>query len=81
MDIFSNFVSLLVQALTIAIVARALLSWFPGAPRPIMVFLYQITEPILAPLRRVVPRIGLIDITPIIAIFLLQLIAQLLVTR
>jgi YggT family protein len=36
----------------------------------------QITEPILSPLRRVVPRIGMIDITPLVAIILLQFLGQ-----
>ena len=36
----------------------------------------QITEPILSPLRRIVPRIGMIDITPLVAIILLQVLAQ-----
>ncbi len=39
-----------------------------------MVILGQITEPFLAPLRRVVPRVGMLDITPLVAIILLQLI-------
>jgi YggT family protein len=38
--------------------------------------LNEITEPILAPLRRVVPRIGMIDITPMVAIFVLYIIQQ-----
>jgi YggT family protein len=37
-----------------------------------------VTEPILAPLRRVVPRIGMIDITPIVAIFLMNFVSQVL---
>lgn len=38
-----------------------------------MTLLFDITEPILAPLRRIVPTIGMIDITPIVAILLLAL--------
>ncbi len=43
---------------------------------PLVVVLHEITEPILAPLRSVVPRIGMIDITPLVAIILLQVIGQ-----
>ena len=43
-----------------------------------MILLYDVTEPILAPLRRVVPRIGMIDITPIVAIFLMNFVSQVL---
>ena len=67
----------LVQILSIAIFARAILSWFVRDPRnPLVELLDQITEPILAPLRRVVPRIGMVDITPLVAIILLQFLAQ-----
>ncbi len=70
-----NFVSILVLILQIAIIGRAVLSWFPIDPRsPFVSILNEITEPVLAPLRRIVPRIGLIDITPMVAIFLLYII-------
>ena len=73
------FVSLLLQVLTFAIFARAILSWISLSPtNPITVILNQITDPILAPLRRVVPRLGMIDITPLVAIVILQVLAEVL---
>ena len=75
-----NFVSILFQILVLAILVRALLSWFNLPPgNPIVNLLYDITEPILAPLRRVVPRIGMMDITPVVAILLLQFIQRVLI--
>jgi YggT family protein len=78
-----TFIRLLFEILTFAIIARALLSWFPIRPGnpfyTLLVILDQITEPILAPLRRIIPRIGMIDITPIVALILLQVIQQILV--
>jgi YggT family protein len=72
-----NFVQILVLILQFAIIARAVLSWFPIDPRsPIVSILNEITEPILAPLRRIVPRIGMIDITPMVAIFVLFIIQR-----
>ena len=66
--------------LTALIFFRAILSWFPIDPRnPLVTLLYEVTEPILAPLRNVIPRIGMIDITPLVAIILIQIIGQLLV--
>lgn len=55
-----------------AIFFRAILSWVnPNPYSPLTRALDQITEPILGPLRRIIPRIGMIDITPMIAIFIL----------
>lgn len=64
--------------LTLAIVARSLMSWFPVDPNnPFAQLIHRITEPILGPLRRVVPRVGMIDLTPMAAIIILIVLAQL----
>ena len=83
MTTFIYFLYYLFQVLTFAIFFRAILSWFTMSNRsPLLInvnrVFIQITEPILAPLRRIIPTIGMIDITPIIAILLLQIIAQVL---
>jgi YggT family protein len=60
----------------IAIIIRALLSWFNVDPRsPLIQALNQFTEPILEPIRRVMPRLGMIDLSPLVAILLLQFIS------
>jgi len=69
----------LINLLAIAILIRALLSWVQPDPRnPIVQALDAITEPILQPLRQIVPRIGMIDITPMVAMIVLFIIAGLL---
>lgn len=76
-----QFINLLFQVLIFAIVARALLSWFNlGPSHPIVRILYDLTEPILSPLRRVIPTIGMIDITPIAAIILLEFVRTILLS-
>ena len=75
----SAFIDILFMVLTWAIIIRAVLSWFPISPRnPALVVVLQITEPILAPLRRIVPRIGMMDITPVVAIILLWVLRAVL---
>lgn len=73
------FLKLLCEVLTIAIFLRAILSWFSLSPTNLFVrILHQITEPILSPLRRIIPRAGMLDLSPLVAIILLQLIAYFL---
>lgn len=43
---------------------------------PLFVIIHEITEPILAPIRSIVPRIGMIDLSPMVASFLLIFVAQ-----
>jgi len=80
MNLLADFVDLFFTLLNLAILARVLLSWVRVNPyHPAVELLYRITEPILAPLRRVIPPVGMMDISPIIAMFLLQIIGQVLV--
>ena len=73
------FISTLFFILQFAIIIRALMSWFnPSPENPIVRMVIEITEPVLAPLRKVVPRIGMIDITPIVAILLMNVIETML---
>ena len=79
MSVFLDFIALLCQVLAFIIFIRAILTWFPISRRnPIVAFVDYITEPILFPLRRLIPRIGMIDITPMIAIIILLIIASII---
>jgi YggT family protein len=64
-----------------AIIARSLLPWFRVDPyHPVVQFLIQITEPLLAPIRRSIPTIGGLDFSPMVALLILWFIEQLLRT-
>lgn len=55
------------------LIARVLISWVNPDPfNPIVQFLHRVTDPVLEPLRRIIPSIGPIDISPIVAFLLLQ---------
>lgn len=72
----SQMICIFTNIIIIAIIVRALLSWFNVDPRsPLIQALNQFTEPILEPIRRVMPRLGMIDLSPLVAILLLQFIS------
>ena len=75
MSFFMSFVLLFIQILSYAIIGRVIMSWIdqPGSMR-IKQILNEVTEPILAPLRSIIPSVGMFDLTPIIAMLLLQLL-------
>lgn len=74
-----NLIDVLFNLLSLAIVVRAIISWFNINPyHPLVVFLDRVTEPILAPIRRIIPPIGMMDISPLVALILLQVIRQVL---
>jgi len=77
----ATFIDTFFFALNLAILARVLLSWVQVDPyNPLVQLLFQVTEPILEPFRRVIPPIGMIDISPIVAIVVLQIVQQVLIS-
>jgi YggT family protein len=63
--------------LIVAIFIRVIISWVGMDPRnPVVIFVHEITEPILAPIRQFMPRLGMLDLTPMAAIFLLLIISR-----
>ena len=81
MSDIAGILNLLFTVLSLAVIARALISWFDPAFRyPISQMLVDLTEPIIAPIRRVVPPLGgMIDVSPIIALILLQVISRVVI--
>ena len=74
-----NFISYLCRILTFAVLIRAILSWFSMTRSNLLiVILDDITEPILSPLRRIIPRLGMFDISPLVAMVILYLIPLIL---
>ena len=80
MELLVSIVRAFIIVLVIAIFARTILSWFPTANRlnPLVALIYQLTEPILLPLRKIIPRMGMFDFTPTIALLILFLVLALL---
>ena len=75
MNYILDFIDFLFYALYLAILARVILSWFRFDPyHPVSLFLHQVTEPILAPIRRLLPPTGMIDFSPLVALLLLQVV-------
>lgn len=78
MAVLFTFIRIIAELLTLAIFIRAILSWVSQRPNSITIILDKIVEPLLSPLRRIMPRTGMFDFTPLVAIILLQVIVRLL---
>ena len=77
------FVNLLASALWMALIGRVVISWINidrSSPLfPIVAIIYQITEPILAPIRSVLPSFGMLDLSPMVAIILIVVVQRVIV--
>ena len=79
MDILYDIIRLLCDLATILILLRVIVSWIsPRSTNKMVIILSRLTEPILAPLRRIIPRVGMFDFSPLVAIILIQVIYYLL---
>jgi len=82
LEFVSHFLNILSTVLYFGILARVLMSWIkvgPGSPFvPLLRLIYAITEPILGPIRRVLPKTGMFDFSPIVALLLLDLIRRMI---
>ena len=72
-----NFIRLFVTVLWFLLIARVVLSWTsPRGGGGLVAFVYQATEPILAPIRRVLPPTGGMDWSPLVAMLILGVIVR-----
>lgn len=80
--IIFQFLAILLQIYSFVILARILMSWFPNIDRtnPIVVILHDFTEPVLEPARRIIPPLGMIDISPIVVILVIHMLQRLMVS-
>jgi YggT family protein len=67
-----------INVLTLLVIAKVILSYFMSPYHPVRETIDRIVEPMMAPVRRILPPMGMLDFTPFIFIILLRLIRMLL---
>lgn len=78
--VLAQAISWFSQVIVILVLAHVILSYFMSPYHPIRAFVDRMVEPLLAPIRRVVPLVGVFDFSPIILIILVQLIARIIIS-
>ena len=74
LDLIFNLVDIIFMLFNFALIIYILMSWIPGSRDSTFgVFLAGICEPYLEPFRKIIPPIGMLDISPIVAIIALHL--------
>jgi YggT family protein len=81
MSAVAQLISLIFNLFFLLIIGRTLLGWLNFDPyHPVARFLYQATEPFLAPVRRVMPSVGMFDLSPIVVIIIASVLESLLIS-
>ena len=73
-----SIICALLQVYFLVLIGRLILSWFPVQPGTTMAsiasILFELTEPVLGPLRRVIPPLGMFDLSPLVAFIGIQIL-------
>jgi YggT family protein len=78
-DILILLINALSQLLVLLVIVSVILSYFMDPYHPIRRAIDSVVEPLLAPIRRVVPLLGALDFSPLILIILIQVVSNLLI--
>jgi YggT family protein len=72
--------ALAIRIYTFILLARILVTWIPNLDphNPIVQMLFQVTDPVLEPARKLIPSIGMIDISPIVVFIVLGILQEML---
>jgi len=80
MGILIGLVNTLVQGISLVIVVNVFLSYVLPPYNPSRLFLDRLIEPMLKPIRRLIPPIGMVDFSPLVLILLVQLVGRIIIS-
>ena len=76
----TSTINIVANIITLVIFINALLSFAPIDPwHPVRRFFRELSDPIVDPIRRIMPQTGMIDLSPMVALFAIQILAQVLI--
>jgi YggT family protein len=79
-EILILFINAISQLLVLLVIVSVILSYFMDPYHPVRRSIDSVVEPMLAPIRRVIPLLGMIDFSPLVLIILIQLLARILIS-
>jgi len=77
--LIGNIINLVANLLIILVIVDSVLSFFLSPYHPIRMTVDRIVNPLLAPIRRIVPLVGMLDLSPLIFIILVEILSSILV--
>jgi YggT family protein len=74
-----RLINILAQVLVLLIIVKVVLSYFMSPYHPVRQTIDRIVEPMLAPIRRILPPLGMIDFSPLVLLLLIQVLRSVLI--
>ncbi len=79
LSILASLVNFIVVILPLLIIVKVFISYFLDPYHPVRMFVDRIIEPMLLPIRRIIPPIGMLDISPLILLIIVQILGRLVI--
>lgn len=80
LNVIANIINLVANLFIFIVIADSVLSFFMSPYHPIRVTLGRIINPFLAPIRRIIPLVGMLDLSPLILIILVEILTRALIS-
>lgn len=75
----ANIINYIVQLITIVVIIKVFLSYFMSPYHPVRMTIDRIVNPMLNPIQRIIPPLGMLDLSPIILIVLVQILGRVII--
>jgi YggT family protein len=79
MNYLINSINIIVQLITLLVIVKVFLSYFMSPVHPIRQNIDRIIDPLLRPIQRLLPNIGLLDLSPLVLIIIIQVVGRLII--
>jgi YggT family protein len=79
-NIIAKIISTLANLIVLLVIVDSILSYFLSPYHPVRSALDRVLQPLLAPIRRIVPLVGMFDLSPVILIILVELLSYALIS-
>ena len=74
-----NLINIIVQLITLLVIVKVILSYFMSPYHPVRMAIDRVVNPMLWPIQRVIPSVGMLDFSPILLIVIVQLLGRILI--
>jgi len=78
--LIARIINVIVQLITLVVIIKVFLSYFMSPYHPLRYNLDRLVDPMLNPIRRLIPSVGMLDLSPIILIVIVQILGRIIVT-
>jgi YggT family protein len=75
-----RLINIIVQLITLLVIIKVFLSYFMSPYHPVRLAIDRVVEPMLRPIRQIIPPLGMLDLSPLVLIVLVQILGRIIIT-